>query len=172
MSGKLSQYFEDLSIETETIRHPAFFTVEEGRTHKAEMPGGHSKNLFLRDKKKIFYLVVAWCDTAVDLVDLGKRIGAKGRLSFGSADKMAEILGVEPGSVTPFALIHDGASEISRVIVDERFMAFDRVWFHPLKNTASTSIAPGDLLLFIEACGHEPIVMDLGTSQDAKSSEA
>lgn len=152
---------DDLAIAARTVEHPPFRTVEEGRAFKAAMPGGHSKNLFVRDKKKRYFLIAAHCDTVVDLVHVGKAMGARGRLSFGSAEAMGALLGVEPGSVTPFALGTPAARGLAGFVVDAAFMDFDTVWFHPLKNTASTAIAPTDLMAFARACGHEPKIMAL-----------
>ncbi len=148
-------------IAHQTVDHKAVFTVEEGREIKTTMPGGHSKNLFLKDKAGTFYLVVAHADTRVDLVGLGKSVGAKGRFSFGKAEIMEEILGVSPGSVTPFALINDVEKRISAVFLDKTLMAFDPVWFHPLENTASTAISPASLLLLLASWGYDPQIMDL-----------
>ena len=150
-----------LNIDCETVDHPAIFTVEEGREYKKSMPGGHSKNLFVKDKKGMLYLAVASSDTKVDLVGLGKMLGAKGRLSFGKPELMTETLGVIPGAVTPFTLINESAKALQTVIVDSALMAFDPVWFHPLENTASTALSPQDLLKFIGHCGFEPQIMDL-----------
>ncbi len=150
-----------LDIAHRTVDHPAFFTVEDGRAFKASMPGGHSKNLFLKDKKGVLTLAVAHADTRVDLVGLGKAIGAKGRLSFGKPELMTRTLGVIPGAVTPFALINRSAAALSRLVVDAALMAADPVWFHPLENTASTAISPDDLIRFLESCGFAPEIMDL-----------
>ena len=152
---------EALGVDQETVDHPAFFTVEDGRAYKANMPGGHSKNLFLKDKKGALTLAVANADTRVDLVGLGKAIGAKGRLSFGKPELMTQTLGVIPGAVTPFALINPTAKSLSRVIVDQALMDADPVWFHPLENTASTAVSPQGLIKFINSCGFEPEIRDL-----------
>ena len=153
--------FERLNIGWRTVEHRPVFTVEEGRDLKAGMPGGHSKNLFLKDKKDALSLAVAHCDTAVDLVGLGRAIGARGRLSFGRPELMTATLGVAPGSVTPFALANAGARALSHVIVDRALLAYDPVWFHPLSNDASTAVAPEGLLAFIADCGFEPRVVNL-----------
>ncbi|MEL7490610.1 MAG: prolyl-tRNA synthetase associated domain-containing protein [Pseudomonadota bacterium] len=157
----LLQFLTDKGIAHETVDHPAIFTVDEGRAFKASMPGGHSKNLFLKDKKGALFLATAWCDTRADLVGLGKVLGAKGRLSFGKPDLMTQTLGVIPGAVTPFALLNESAASLSEMIVDEALMRFDRVWFHPVENTASTAVTPQDLLKFLRLCGHEPRLTDL-----------
>ncbi len=150
-----------LGVNHRTVEHPAIFTVEEGRDFKASMPGGHSKNLFLKDKKDRLFLAVCHCDTAVDLVGYGKVAGAKGRLSFGRPDLMTATLGVIPGAVTPFALINESARALADVAVDDALMRWDEVWFHPLENTASTAISPAGLLTFIRACGFAPRLVDL-----------
>ena len=153
----LFQRLDDLDIETETHRHAAVFTVDEARALRGEIPGGHCKNLFLKDKKGTVLLVVALEDADIDLKSFHKRAGVA-RLSFGKPDLLAELLGVTPGAVTPFALINDTDTKV-RVILDERMMAHDMVNYHPLTNEATTSIAPADLLKFIRACGHEPSIM-------------
>ena len=158
---ELFAVLEDLGIKTETVSHRAVFTVEEGRDLKRQMPGGHSKNLFLKDKKGALHLAVAHADTRVDLVGLGKALGAKGRFSFGKPDLMTETLGVIPGAVTPFALVNQSARALAGVVLDGALMACDPVWFHPLENTASTAISPENLLVFLKASGFSPKIMDL-----------
>lgn len=152
---------EGLGIACRTVEHEALFTVEQGRELKTQWPGGHSKNLFLKDKKGTLYLAVALGETEVDLVGLGKRIGARGRLSFGRPELMTETMGVIPGAVTPFALMNKSARALSTVILDTALLAHDPVWFHPLENTASTAISPEDLIRFVKACGFEPLVLPL-----------
>jgi Ala-tRNA(Pro) deacylase len=156
----LFAYLAGLGIAAETLAHAPVFTVAESRSLKAEIPGGHSKNLFLKDRKDRLFLVVARDETRIDLKRLHEAIGASGRLSFGSAELLRETLGVEPGSVTPFALINDTAGRVS-VILDAELMAFARVNFHPLVNSMTTTVARDDLLAFLSATGHEPQVMRL-----------
>ena len=112
------------------------FTVEEvARRCAARSPAGHTKNLFLRDKKGALFLVVAPEDAAIELKSLHRLLGASGRFSFGSAELMRETLGVEPGSVTPFAAINDTAGRVT-VVLDAAMMAHEVLNFHPLANTA------------------------------------
>ena len=125
------------------------------------------KTCFLKDKKGALYLAVAWCDTRVDLVGLGRKLGAKGRLSFGKPELMSETLGVIPGAVTPFALINDSAKALAAVILDQAFFQYGRVWFHPLENNASTAIAPDSLTAFVEKCGFSPQIIDLAAPEAA-----
>jgi Ala-tRNA(Pro) deacylase len=157
----LFSLFEALAIDYQTVEHRPVFTVDEGRDLKVGMPGGHSKNLFLKDKKGALYLAVAWCDTAVDLVGLGKALGSKGRLSFGKPELMRDTLGVIPGAVTPFALVNETARALREVVLDRALLQFERVWFHPLENTATTGLKPEDLLKFIRHCGFEPRLIEL-----------
>jgi Ala-tRNA(Pro) deacylase len=157
----LFRRLDELGIAHRTVEHPAFFTVEDGRDLKRQWPGGHSKNLFLKDRADRLYLAVALGETRVDLVGLGKRLGAKGRLSFGSPDLLRETLGVAAGAVTPFALMNDTARPLEGVVVDVALLAHDPVWFHPLENTASTAVSPADFMKFLAACGVAPMKLDL-----------
>ncbi|MGB0694561.1 MAG: prolyl-tRNA synthetase associated domain-containing protein [Rhodospirillaceae bacterium] len=148
-----------LDISHEVFSHPPVFTVEEAAATHGTIPGVHCKNLFLRDAKKKPWLVVCPFDRAIDMKALPDLIGSK-RLSFGSADRLMEYLGVEPGSVTPFALINDPDHTV-RVVLDAWMMEQPIVTYHPLVNTATVSLASGDLLRFIADCGHDPAIVDL-----------
>ncbi|MBL8547764.1 MAG: prolyl-tRNA synthetase associated domain-containing protein [Hyphomonadaceae bacterium] len=147
--------FDALGIEHVTHRHRPVFTVEEGADLKASMPGGHTKNLFLKDKKGAIFLICAISSTVIDLNATSKLL-ASGRFSFGSSERLLEHLGVEPGSVTLFALINDPDRSVT-LVLDEALFAHDPVNFHPLKNDATTAISPADLLKFIRSLGREPI---------------
>ncbi len=149
-----------LGIGHLTIEHAPVFTVEESTALDREIPGGHTKNLFLKDHKDRLFLVIAHAHTRIDLKALSKAIGA-GRLSFGRAELLLEALGVTPGSVTAFALINDRDGRVC-VILDEALMAFETINCHPLENCATTNIARDDLLRFIRACGHAPRILYLG----------
>jgi Ala-tRNA(Pro) deacylase len=144
-----------LGIPHKTVSHRAVFTVEEGRDLHRAIPGGHTKNLFLRDKKGTPYLVVALEDAAIELKSLHRLLGASGRFSFGSAELMRELLGVEPGSVTPFAVINDTDGKVT-VVLDAAMMAHEVLNFHPLTNTGTTTIAREGLVKFLQATGHLP----------------
>jgi len=157
----LFAFLDAQAIAHRTVEHPAIFTVDEGRDLKRQWPGGHSKNLFLKDKRGDLFLAVALGETRVDLVGLGKRLGAKGRLSFGKPELMTATLGVVPGAVTPFTLINRSAQALKAVILDSALLATDPVWFHPLENTASTAISAADLRRFVISCGFEPQIIDL-----------
>ena len=150
---------EELGIRCTTHEHPAVFTVEESRRLRGELPGGHCKNLFLRDKKSRMWLVVTSEDRAIDLKVLGSRFGGA-RLSFGSADRLMRTLGVTPGAVTPFALMND-REHLVTVVLDRKMLEADLLNYHPLSNDMTTAITPKDLLTFIRDCGHEPQILDL-----------
>lgn len=147
-----------LGIETKTLDHERVFTVEESAKIDREIEGGHTKNLFLKDKKGRLFLVVALSDATIDLKRIHTRIGAQGRVSFGNAELLEEVLGVTPGSVTPFALINDAEGRVTPVF-DAAMMRHEILNYHPLSNDATTSIARDDLLAFARACGHEPQIV-------------
>lgn len=148
-------YLDRLGIAHKTVSHPPLFTVEQSQALRGQIPGGHTKNLFLKDKKGALFLVVALEDAAIDLRSLHRRLGASGRFSFGSAALMRQTLGVEPGSVTPFGLINDTGRRVS-VVLDAAMMQQETLNYHPLVNTMTTALAKHDLLKFIEATGHAP----------------
>jgi len=149
--------FAELGIVTQTIEHEAVFTVAESSKLERELPGAHTKNLFLKDKKDRLFLVVAQGHAHIDLKKLHKKIGAD-RLSFAGPALLIEVLGVPAGSVTPFALINDQAQRVT-VVLDADMMRHERLNYHPLENTATTNIARDDLVRFIRACGHEPRIL-------------
>jgi len=160
---ELVAWLDDLGIATATHQHVELFSVEEARALRGEIPGAHSKNLFLKSKKGSLWLVVALETTRVDLTVLSKSLRC-GRFSFGSADLLHQTLGVEPGSVTPFALINDTVRQV-RIILDHGLMTHENLNFHPLDNTATTTIARDDLIAFLEACGHTPEILPLQSAQ-------
>ena len=150
---ELFAYLDGLGISHQTVTHPAVFTVEEARAARSEAVGGHTKNLFLRDKKGAVYLVVAPEDAAIELKSLHRLLGASGRFSFGAAELLREALGVEPGSVTPFAAMNDTAGRVT-VVLDAALMAHETLNFHPLRNTATTTLSRDGLRTFLAATGH------------------
>jgi Ala-tRNA(Pro) deacylase len=151
---------EELGIPSTTVEHAPMFTVEQSLALRESLPGAHTKNLFLTDKDGRMVLVVAKDDTRVDLKALAQRLSA-GRFSFGKEALLAAMLGVPPGSVTPFALINASAAGVL-VVVDKALMDFAEVNCHPLENTATTRLPTQDLIRFIRACGHEPLITSLG----------
>ncbi len=162
---QLYSRLESLGLDWTTAEHPPLHTVAESKALRGELDGGHVKNLFLRDKNKRLWLVVAEEDRPVDLKAFRKRIGARGSLSFGSPELLMEVLGVTPGAVTPFGLINDADRRVT-VILDEGLMEHRLVNIHPLRNDATTTIAGADLLAFVRSCGHDPQIMDLEAAPD------
>lgn len=156
---RLFDKFDALGIETTTRDHEPAYTVEDARRLRGEIPGGHCKNLFLKDKKGVLWLIVCLEDTRVDLKTLPKSISSA-RLSFGKPELLMEVLGVKPGSVTPFSLINDLQTRVT-VILQKSMLSHDIVNFHPLRNTHTTSIKSADLIKFVRSCGHEPMIVEL-----------
>ena len=144
-----------LGIAYKTVKHPPLFTVEQSRVLRGQIPGGHTKNLFLRDKKYELYLVVALEDADIELKGLHRRLGASGRFSFGSSNLLREVLGVEPGAVTPFGAINDTQGRVT-IVLDTPMMEHETLNYHPLVNTMTTSIKRDDLLKFLRSTGHVP----------------
>ena len=157
-----------LGIAHATVEHPPLFTVEQSQALRGQIPGGHSKNLFLRDKKGVLFLVTALEDAAIELKSLHRTLGANGRFSFGSAELMLETLGIEPGSVTPFAAINDTAGRVT-VVLDAAMMEHDRINFHPLRNTMTTTIARDDLVRFLAETGHPPRIVPVSRCGDGSA---
>ncbi|MGH7005860.1 MAG: prolyl-tRNA synthetase associated domain-containing protein, partial [Alphaproteobacteria bacterium] len=151
-----------LGIRTDTVRHAPLFTVEQSKALRGELPGGHTKNLFLKDKKDRMWLVTAEEDRPIDLKTLGALLGAHGRVSFGSPERLMRYLGVAPGAVTPFGLANDAPPRVSFVL-DEGLLRHDVLNFHPLTNAATTAIVRADFLRFLDAVGHPPRIVPLPT---------
>jgi len=154
----LFDYFDALGIAHRTIEHPPVFRVGEGEDFQAQLPGGHTKNLFLKDGKEQLWLVSALQETLIDLKALPKIIGSA-RLSFGSEAQLVWALGVTAGSVTAFALINDRHHRV-RFVLDAALASADPVNFHPLENTATTAISQADLRRFLDSLGVKPLIVD------------
>ncbi|WP_420434859.1 prolyl-tRNA synthetase associated domain-containing protein [Hyphobacterium sp.] len=154
----LFRYLDELGIAHSTLDHEPVFTVAEGEAIKAGLPGGHTKNLFLKDKKGRLVLVSALGDSAVPVNRLHRLAGCQ-RLSFAKEEDLWSALGVRPGSVTAFALMNDRSGSVCFVI-EKALLDHDPVNFHPLRNDATTAISPDDLLAFARATGHEPLIAD------------
>ncbi|MEM9668502.1 MAG: prolyl-tRNA synthetase associated domain-containing protein [Pseudomonadota bacterium] len=154
----LFAYLDRLEIAHETMWHEALFTVEDGKDLKAEMPGAHTKNLFMKDKDGVIVLISALADNALRLNQLHKVLGTR-RLSFASPDLMQEALGVVPGSVTGFALANDTDGKV-RFVLDAALEAYKEINFHPLTNTGTTRVSLEDFKRFVTATGHKLTVVD------------
>lgn len=151
----LLAFLDSLGIAHATHDHPPVFTVAESADIKQTMPGGHTKNLFLKDRRGRLFLLSALAETRIDLKALAKLFHAD-RFSFGSPELLHEALGVTPGSVTAFAMINDKLGRVT-FLLDEALMAHDPVNFHPLTNDATTAVSPAGLLAFLDAAGHRPV---------------
>jgi len=157
---ELLERLDALGIRFETIEHEPVFTVAESKPIKAKIPGAHSKNLFVKDKKGRFFLISAKDETPIDLKRTHEAIGASGRLSFGSAEQLRAMLGVEPGSVTAFAVVNDTEGKVTMVL-DANLMEHERVNFHPLVNSMTTGVSRDDLVKFLRSTGHDPLILKL-----------
>jgi Ala-tRNA(Pro) deacylase len=159
----------ELGIVTVTEEHPPVFTVEEAKAHTSHLPGGHCKNLFLKDKRGQLYLVVCLDEQQVRINALQKRLGAA-RLSFGNAELLLATLGVTPGSVTPFALINDVERKVQPVL-DSKMLRHEVLNYHPLTNEATVTIRSEDLPRLLSHWGYTPIIMDLDELANDKVEE-
>lgn len=155
---RLLAFLAEHGINHATVDHPAVFRVEEGLELKAEMPGAHTKNLFLKDKKGRLWLISARQDTVIDLKRAPSWIGSD-RLSFGNEALLWETLGVRPGSVTALGLINDLERRVTFVL-DQRLWEAEIVNFHPLTNAATAALSQPAFRRFLERIGREPLVID------------
>lgn len=155
---ELMCYLATLGIRVTTHSHPPLFTVEESQRLRGEIPGAHTKNLFLRDRKDRHFLVTLQEEAQVDLKTIHQLIGASGRVSFGKPERLMKYLGVTPGAVTLFGLINDSGRNVT-VVLDEPLMHHEVINAHPLHNAATISIANADLRRFLSATGHEPLIL-------------
>jgi Ala-tRNA(Pro) deacylase len=154
-----------LGICATTHEHIALHTVAESRAHRLNMPGAHTKNLFVKDKASALYLITAEEESPLDLKAMDKVVGAKGRLSFASAEQMMTHLGIAPGSVSPLALVNETSGAV-RFIIEKKLLDADLINVHPLTNTRTTALPPADLLAFLDATGHQPLITDLPYRSD------
>lgn len=155
--AELMSFLDKIGISITTVDHEPVFTVGEAQKVHGNIPGGHCKNLFCKDEKGVLWLIVALEDARIDLKAAKDKIGSK-RLTFAKPELLLEVLGIEPGSVTPFGLINDSSCR-TNVILDAAMMELEFLNFHPLKNDATTTISGANLLVFIKACGHNPRIV-------------
>ena len=157
--AELFRCFEKLQINYKSFTHPAVYTVKQSKKETGLLPGAHIKNLFLRDKKKNLWLVSALENQVIELKSLRRSLGAAGSLSFGDITMLRETLGVEPGSVTPFAIMNDKSKTV-KVVLDQNLLDYHNINAHPLRNNMTVAIAVKDLLRFLEAYHHPPKIVD------------
>jgi Ala-tRNA(Pro) deacylase len=156
---RLLAFLDHNGIRHHTVHHPALFTVEQSKALRGEIEGLHVKNLFLKDKKGKLFLLTAVESTQIDLKTLHSHIGGQGRLSFCSAEQLMTYLGVEPGSVTPLALINDRDHRVS-FVVDPGLLCGQRINVHPLVNTMTSGLSVEGFKKFLELTGHHPQILD------------
>lgn len=161
----LYAFLETLGVRWTRHGHPPLFTVEESQALRGELPGGHCKNMFLKERKGGYWLAVCLEDRAIRIKHLEKAAGAK-RLSFGDEAALWDLLGVRPGAVTPYALINDREARAVRLILDRQMLEHEILNFHPLHNEATIAISTGDLMRFFAATGHEPVVVDFDALEE------
>lgn len=162
---ELLAFLAELGIVPTTHRHPPVFTVEEAARWTAHLPGGHTKNLFLEDRGGGLWLVSCLDRQPVKVNALARLLGAP-RMSFASAERLREALGVEPGSVTPFALVNDRVHRV-KPVWDTKMLALPLLNFHPLVNTMTIAVTPAELRRFAAATGHVLIELDLDATLSA-----
>lgn len=154
----LFSFLDGLGIKHSTTQHAPVFTVAESESLRDLIPGGHTKNLFVKDKKDQYFVLTVEENAAVDLKTVHKTIGAASKVSFGKPEKMLEYLGVIPGSVTVFGAINDTGQHVTFVL-DSELMKHDLINGHPLSNDATTTIGRDDLVRFLEATRHTPLIL-------------
>jgi Ala-tRNA(Pro) deacylase len=157
---QLINYLTSLGIQVTTITHPPLHTVADSKSLRGEIPGGHTKNLFLKDRKDQYFLLIVDEDAIVDLKTIHLVIGAAGKVSFGKPEALLELLGVVPGAVTMFGAVNDKEGKV-KVFLDSGLMQNGIINGHPLVNDATTSIGAADLIKFLKATGHQPNILKL-----------
>lgn len=157
-TDQLFAFLDELGIRVTTVTHPPLFTVSDSQALRGEIQGGHTKNLFLKDKKDNFFLLTVDENAIVDLKSVHQKIGAAGRVSFGKPEALLDLLGVTPGVVTAFGAINDTRGQV-KFVIDSTLLEHSLINAHPLTNMATTSIAGDDLLRFLRATGHEPVIL-------------
>lgn len=156
----LFAYLAGLNIPVTTVTHPPLYTVADSQALRGEIAGGHTKNLFLKDRKDQYFLLTVEEEATVDLKTIHTLIGAAGRVSFGRPEALMELLGVIPGAVTAFGVVNDTEQRV-KVFIDQALLGHAVINAHPLTNEATTSIAAQDLLRFVKATGHDPSILKL-----------
>lgn len=157
---ELLKILDEKGYETTTIEHEALFSVDQSQELRGKISGGHTKNLFVKDKKGNFFLLVVEENARIDLNRLHPKIGARSRLSFGKPEYLMAHLGVMPGSVTAFSVINDKENKV-KLIIDEPLLAHEKINCHPLTNEMTTTISREDLLQFLTDINHKPEIIQM-----------
>jgi Ala-tRNA(Pro) deacylase len=151
-SDALLEYLRNAGVDARTYEHPPVHTVEESKSLRGDIPGLHTKNLFLRDGKKNYFLFVTDEDATINLKQLARKIGAKGGLSFGSAEALMEMLGIRPGAVSVLAVVNDGQGRV-KLMLDGKLANATTINCHPLSNQRTTSLSQEAFAKFLTATG-------------------
>jgi Ala-tRNA(Pro) deacylase len=149
---ELLRHLDQHQIAYQRVEHPPVFTCEQADQYRPDLPGVSTKNLFLRDKKRHFYLVMTACEKKLDLKKLGQALGAA-KLHFGSPENLLELLQLTPGSVTVLGLVNDPQHRVE-LWIDQDIWEDEFFLCHPLVNTASLVLSKSDLLRLFELTGH------------------
>jgi Ala-tRNA(Pro) deacylase len=161
----LYRKLDELGISFEYHEHPPVPTVKEASRYWAGIESTHCKNLFFRNHKgNRHYLVILEYTNVLNIKDLEQRL-KQGKLSFASAERMMKYLGLNPGSVSPFGLIHDTANHV-HLFLDENLKNSDKISFHPNLNTASLIISYVDFEKFLESSGNSYEYVNLSVSNN------
>lgn len=158
-ASRVLNFLRNHGIYIQVHHHPPVFTIREAQSFRGSVSGAHTKNLFLKDKKGSVFLISALENAVVDLKTIHASIGANGRLSFGPAALLQDILGVEPGAVSPLGLINDRKNQC-KLVLDKGMFEYESINFHPLDNSMTVSISSNDLKRFLDATGHSPILIE------------
>lgn len=166
-SDDLMALLDDWGIPYTRADHVPLRTVEDSKQVQdmflsSQEGGGHIKNLYLRDNKKRNYLIVAEQDRMIDLKALHQKLGT-GRLSFGSADRLMEHLGVRPGAVTPLSMINGVKSNV-QIFMDAELQSCAQIYVHPLVNDRTLGMSVDGLNAFFEKISVTVTWVDLTTT--------
>lgn len=156
---KIFLYLDKLNIPYKNHIHQPVFTVEESEHLYGLIPGAHTKNLFLTDKRGTYILVVMVSDDRLDLSAFRKQLNMK-NLTFTTPEELFQLLGVTPGSVTAFGVINDTDHKVT-VYLDSDFTSHDMINCHPLRNDMTVTISTQDLIHFLKTTGHDPVITQL-----------
>lgn len=159
-SDELLAYLDNNGVAVRTFEHPPVHTVEESKALRGTIPGLHTKNLFLRDGKKNYFLFVTDEDAAINLKQLAKKIGAKGGLSFGSPEALLEMLAIRPGAVSVLAVVNDSERKVE-LVLDSRLASATAINCHPLSNERTTSLSSDAFAKFLAVTGREAVYVDI-----------
>ena len=164
---ELLRMLDELGFQTRTYQHEAVFTVEESERVTDSIPGAHTKNLFVKDKKGKFFLIIAGNRVRISLNRIHGLIGASGRVSFANEAMLMELLGVKPGSVNAFAPVNDTENQVS-VVIDAPLLENELINCHPLINEMTTTIFREDLLKFLSLVSHEPLIVRVSEDEEVQ----